>query len=213
MLGLLPAVFAQNDEGALSKLLDVLGDLFFDGSGSSEEIDSGESFPGLERQMRAIPGLFLPLQDDGSDATVTPDRFLPWLAAWLSFSPHEHLDRKALRRVLANIVPLNGRRGTRYYLERLLDLAFGDLLATVAIDDTPQRGFTIGTSVLGRDTRLARGLSFFFQVTVQVREGVAASSELERRLRAVIDYAKPAHTRYELNINEYEAAGAWKRSS
>jgi phage tail-like protein len=211
MLAALPAVYTDRDEasgGTLTRLLEVLGILFFDGENGSEP--GVPRLPGLERQIRAIPGLFLPLaQTSGSghaDPSQTPERFLHWLATWLAFAPHGYLEPPALRRVLANIVPLYGLRGTRKYLNDVLKLSFDEWLdeSGTEIDDRPRTGFLIGTAYLGRDTRLVKSRPFFSIVALRLRPGVKLTSGIERRLRAVIDFAKPAHVSYDLRIQASE---------
>ncbi len=97
-----------------------------------------------------------------------------------------------------------GLRGTRDYLVRLLDLCFDDEVAQIHVDDRPSVGFTVGESTLGVDTRLAVSRPFCFKVVIERHEAQTeptASHEaetLQHRLRAVIDFAKPAHTTYEL---------------
>jgi hypothetical protein len=202
MLAALPAIYAERDAasgGALLRLLDVLGKLFFDGTGPDEP-----ALPGLEKQIRQIPALFVPLASDSGAGCggETPERFLHWLAGWLAFTPHSYLEPPALRRVLANIVPLYSLRGTSEYLERILELSFAEVLATsgIEIDDRPRTGFHVGHVVLGHDSRLARSRPFYFRVALQLRPGVNLTASLERRLRVVIDFAKPAHTSYDLRV-------------
>ena len=200
MLAALPAVFADRDAasgGTLLRLLDVLGKLFFDGTGPDEP-----ALPGLERQIRQIPALFVPLAADYGPACggETPERFLHWLAGWLAFTPHSYLEPPALRRVLANIVPLYSLRGTGEYLHRIIELGFVEVLSACDIDDRPRTGFRVGFVVLGHDSRLARSRPFYFRVSLQLRAGIHLTGSLERRLRAVIDFAKPAHTSYDLQI-------------
>src|SRR5262245_14902385 len=115
MLGYLPAIYAEADRangGTLTQLLDALGALFFDGA------DDNDALPGLESQIHAIPTLF----GAQANAPHVPDRFLAWLSGWLAFTAHERLAPAALRRVLANIVPLYSIRGTRAGMTRLLQL-------------------------------------------------------------------------------------------
>src|SRR5215470_4912514 len=106
----------------------------------------------------------------------------------------------------AGIIPLYKLRGTRDYLVHLLELCFGDELARIHVDDRPSVGFTIGQSDLGVDTRLAVSRPFFFKVVVERHEppteamGADVAEALQHRLRAVIDFAKPAHTIYELEM-------------
>ena len=202
MFASLPAVFRNRDEtGDLACLLGALGAFFFDGrteGGDGRPSGSkGSRRPhGLERYLEEIPALFSPID--------TREEFLHWLSAWLSFTPHALFQPEPLRRIVGGIVPMYGLRGTRDYLVRLLKLCFGDELAQIHVDDRPTVGFTVGQSTLGVDTRLAVSRPFCFKVVVERHEAQnepVASHEaeaLEHRLRAVIDFAKPAHTTYEL---------------
>jgi phage tail-like protein len=199
----LPAVFRDRDDsGDLARLLGVFEALFFTGSA-----DEGAELPGIERQLPAIPALFSPNLGVKCQGTTwrTPDTFMHWIATWLSFSPHALFPPEALRRIVAGIVPLYGFRGTRHYLIQLLQLCFGEEISGVHVDDRPRVGFTIGESAVGTDTRLAEGRAFWFKVVIELRDETMASlasngrNTLEQRLRAVIDFAKPAHTAYELS--------------
>jgi len=204
MFSSLPAVFRSRDAtGDLNRLLDVLAAFFFTGRTIDDHF-----WPGLEQRLDDIPALFSPmaLPQDELRIERTPDRFLPWLAAWLSFTPYSLFAPEALRCILAGIVPLYKLRGTRDYLVHLLELCFGDELARIHVDDRPSVGFTIGQSDLGVDTRLAVSRPFFFKVVVERHEppteamGADVAEALQHRLRAVIDFAKPAHTIYELEM-------------
>jgi phage tail-like protein len=202
MFSNLPAIFRNRDEtGDLARLLDVLAAFFFTGG-----IIDDDLLPGLEQRLDEIPALFAPVGAPQDELHVwrTPDRFLHWLAAWLSFTPHALFTPEPLRRTLADIVPMYGLRGTKGYLERLLERCFGDEVARIHVDDRPRIGFTIGQSALGVDTRLAVGRPFFFKVVIERHTGRTEqmtsdeAESLQHRLRAVIDFAKPAHTTYEL---------------
>jgi hypothetical protein len=199
----LPAVFRSRDGSEhLARLLSVFEALLF------EPPDPGEArLPGIERQLPLIPALFAPLGTScNGSLTQTPDRFVHWLAAALAFTPHALFAPAALRRITAGIVPLYGLRGTRDYLLKLLALCFEGEVAGIHVDDRPRVGFTIGESVIGRDTRLATRRPFWFKVVVELNEhaamhpGSPPTGGLEKRLRTVIDFAKPAHTAYELHL-------------
>lgn len=197
MFALLPAVFRRHGAGELERLLAALGWFFLDGAADGHG-------PGLESLVERIPALFDPLGNGDPESPFrTPDRFLPWLADWLAFTPHPLFPAERLRRILGGIVPLYGSRGTRDYLLRLLELCFGDELAAVHVDDRPRVGFTVGVSTLGVDTRLAVERPFFFRVGVVPGPAAGGHAALQKRVRAVIDFAKPAHTTYEL---EWRAA-------
>jgi phage tail-like protein len=195
----LPAVFRNRDETRdLARLLNVLAAFFFTGRTTDGHVPGLEQLPdpSLEQYLDEIPAIFSPM---GAHS-----RFLPWLASWLSFTPHALFPTESLRRIVGGIVPLYGLRGTRNYLVRLLELCFGDELARIDVEDRPSVGFTIGQSVLGVDTRLAVRRPFCFKVAVEWSEArtepmtADAAEALQHRLRAVIDFAKPAHTTYEL---------------
>jgi phage tail-like protein len=202
MFASLPAVFRNRDETRdLTRLLDVLAAFFFTGRTIDDRF-----LPGLEQRLDEIPALFSPMgaPQDELQISRTPNRFLDWLATWLSFTPHALFGPEALRRIVGGIVPLYGLRGTRDYLERLLKLCFVDEAAEIHVDDRPSIGFTVGQSAIGVDTRLALSRPFCFKVVIERHEAETepmASDEVEalhHRMRAVIDFAKPAHTTYEL---------------
>jgi len=213
----LPAVFRTADTGGdLARLLAAFEALLFDGDPALDRDDEtvrGEAaLPGLERLLPALPALFAPqggLFHHGVQWR-TPDRFLPWLAGWLGFTPHALFSPAALRRIAAGIVPLHGLRGTREHLEKLIALAFEGEVTAVEVDDRPSAGLAIGSARIGQGTRLASSRPFWFRVVVETDDARGAerafhgggddedAADLERRLRAVVDYAKPAHTAYEL---------------
>jgi phage tail-like protein len=198
LFDLLPAIFRQRDStDELKRLLHALGTYFL--SAHSENTAQA----GLEQYVERIPALFAPLGEpqESPPDDRTPDRFLHWLATWLSFSPHALFSAERLRHITAGIVQLYGLRGTKAYLQRLLDLCFGDELGLVSVDDRPRVGFTVGQSTVGNDTRLSVGRPFTFKVVVEPRIGRSSREDLDalrQRLRAVIDFAKPAHTVYDL---------------
>jgi phage tail-like protein len=192
LLDHLPAIYRQHD-GELSALLAPFEALLFDGDAAPGGL------PGIGRELDDLPSLFVPLGTD-EDARRTPERFLHWLAAWLQFAPHGLVAPDRLRHVVAGIVPLYARRGTRDYLATLLRLCF-DEVRTVEVTEH-DGGLYLGRARIGQDSVLASERPFWFRVTVGLRSHMApdsADAAIEPRLRAVIDFAKPAHTAYELS--------------
>ncbi|MDM0047921.1 hypothetical protein [Variovorax sp. J22R115] len=210
MFASLPAVYEAADAtGDLARLLGVFEALFFE----SEHGDPARlTLPGIESGIHAIPALFAPIGSPTNLTLRTPDSFMHWMAAWLAFEPHALFTPEALRRIAAGIVPLYSWRGTRENLRRLIALCF-ESVHEVHIDDRPSTGFTVGQSLLGEDTRLAQGRAFFFKVDVHTGPPAHApgtpddAAAFERQLRAVIDFAKPAHTAYELRVHLSPQAG------
>lgn len=206
LLAALPAIYRATDEdGQLRTLLAALERIL---------LASGDAnAPAIADEIDAIPSLFAPLGVQPTEPRQTvngpaaiqsearagaPDRFMPWLAQWVAFTPYRYFSAGELRRVVSGIVPLYGRRGTRDYMEKLLELCFGEI-ATASIDENPTRGFVIGRSRVGVDTVLAVREPYRFRVEVRLREqAVSAAHDLEERVRAVIEFARPAHTVYEL---------------
>lgn len=189
----LPAIYRGSED--LRALLSVFDELLFTG-----HRDAPAQVPGIERELRRLPALFAPLGVGGDASPRTPARFLPWLAGWLAFTPHQLFQPEQLRRIVAGIVPLHGRRGTRVYMEQLLELCF-DEVAQVRVDERGFSGLCLGRSRIGVDTWLAEEQPFRFSVDVRLRAGAPAAERLEPRLRAVIEFAKPAHTIYDLRVH------------
>lgn len=146
---------------------------------------------GLEEEVAAIPSLFDPLR-------TRPD-FLPWLASWVGLSFHPDLSEERRRRLLANIVPLYRIRGTRKYIEQLLNLSL-DLF--VSVDDTGVPAFQIGDySTVGDDTYVDGGPPFFFSVRLIAPQLDRAAAEVQMSIaHEILALAKPAHTSYKLSL-------------
>jgi phage tail-like protein len=209
MMAALPAIYrATDDSGQLRALLRGFEAMLLDSGDAAE--------PAIAQDIDVIPELFSPLgvKPSGELATANglyriqanwrseaPERFLAWLAQWVAFSPYPLFPPERLRRIIAGIVPLYGSRGTRHYLEKLLALCF-DEVTDISIDEEPLHGFLIGRARLGTDTVLATDEPFRFRVAMVVREHgktVAGDWEaFEERVRAIVDFARPAHTEYEL---------------
>jgi len=204
LLRQLPAIYREDgSDGDLARLLRPLEELFFWGSG-----EPSERLPAVEAALGLLPAVFAPLgsTDGNTQPSRTLDRFLPWLATWLAFVPHALVEPERLRHVVAGIVPLYGRRGTRAYLERLIRLCF-DEIEDVKVDEHENACLRVGSSRIGVDSLLAEDRPFWFRVDVDLRatpagpSRPAASARFERRLRAIIDFAKPAHTAYNLRVH------------
>jgi hypothetical protein len=210
LLAALPAIYrATDDDGQLGALLAAFERML---------LASGDAnAPAIADEIDTIPSLFAPLGVTPSASWPTlngpvriqsearapaPDRFMPWLAQCVAFTPYRYFSADELRRIVAGIVPLYGRRGTRDYMEKLLVLCFGEI-GVPSIDENPVHGFVIGRSRVGVDTVLAVSEPFRFRVEFRLHEHAFAGAhgaphDLEERVRAVVEFARPAHTEYEL---------------
>ena len=194
LLDHLPAIY-RHDSDDLRGLLAAFDELLFTGRS-----DARATVPGIEHELQRMPALFAPLGVSGDGLAQTPARFLPWIASSLAFAPYRLFEPEQLRRIVAGIVPLYGRRGTRAYMEQLLKLCF-DEVAKVHVDERDLTGLCLGRSKIGIDSLLAAQRPFWFSVDVHVQRPAAAAAALDQRLRAVIDFAKPAHTTYDLRMH------------
>lgn len=202
LLDSLPAIYRASDSaGHLRRLLGVFEETLFH--------SRTQDLPGIEQQIESIPGFFDPLGGDHTEPfnhVKAPDRFLPWLATWVAFTPHALFTPAQLRVIISRIAPLYGRRGTRIYLEQLLKICF-DEISAVTIDDEPVQGLIIGQARVGEDTLLGGERPFWFRIDIDVgrqnseSEITESHHEFEQRVRAIIDFAKPGHTTYELRLH------------
>ena len=203
----LPAIYAATDnEGHLAAMLQSFEEVLF-GPDASGRI-------GIEQSIERLPGLFAPLGVTGAGDVAhsrTPERFLGWLAGWIAFSPYRLFGTDDLRRIIAGIVPLYGRRGTRGYLEALLRLCF-PMLQSVDIRDPDDEVFVIGQARVGIGTTFGHERPGWFRVEVRLSSPIGQDSEaragVERRARAIVEFAKPAHTACAVDIVWSDAAGS-----
>lgn len=211
LLDHLPAIYRDAPaDSDFARLLAVFEELLFAGAPGD-----APGLAGAEHALAGLPALFSPLgmADTGVAAghdRRTPDAFVPWLATWLAFTPRALFTPQRLRRIVAGIVPMYGRRGTRGYLADLLRLCF-DEIASVRIGDQGVGGLRVGRARLGVDSLLTDERPFWFSIDIGLHPhgGDAAddrghglsASQLESRVRAVVDFAKPAHTDYQLRLS------------
>jgi phage tail-like protein len=154
--------------------------------------EAGVTFGSLEENIDRIASFF--------DPHEAPGAFLPWLAQWVALTALVGPEDRQ-RRLIAEIVPLYRKRGTRTYVEELLRLYTG---AAASVEEDVLPGMEVGVrSAVGQETRLGED-PFRFTVRMRVRP-VPASMEERAELTAlahmVVRLAKPAHTHYELSHN------------
>ena len=191
LLNQLPAIYhAEEDNKDLHILLSAIEAVLF-----------GPDDGGLEKQIGAIPSLFDPLETD--------EEFIPWLAQWVALSHRSGLSEGQQRKLIAGIMPQYPKRGTRAYLQWFLEF-FTPPEASIMINEEVQLGLIVGSARVGLDTVLEHDIPFLFAVIIRVPESGLTGNERElqkqdweHRAREVIDLAKPAHTRYQLDW-EYE---------
>jgi phage tail-like protein len=199
----LPAVLTEpdpDDEGFLAGLLAGL-EAVMTGAGDPDRPGLEELLDGIDGpQQISLAGLeryFSPLPPaaGGSERHQAPPDFLDWLAGWVALTVRADVTEAQRRALIANAVPLYAQRGTPAGLARLL--ALYDVGVVIEED---LEAFQIGvSSTIGADSRIGGGAPHAFRVLVNLPSpDPKRLREIERRLRAVIDAEKPAHTVYQL---------------
>ena len=106
-----------------------------------------------------------------------------------------------LRELILRIVPLYAERGTRQYLEKMLEYFIPKSLA-ITIDDQELPSLIVRRSKLGSESWLGGDKPYWFLVTVHAavsggREALESMKEgYDDKIRSVIDLTKLAHTTY-----------------
>ncbi len=201
LLPMLPAIYHGSDD--LASLLAIFEDILYGieqdhPNKEKRRLSIMETWPIVD-SIATIPSLF--------DAYETPREFIPWLSQWVALSDTEDLSENAKRQLIAHIVPLYAKRGTSDYLKEILTCIIPEI-KKVAVEDQNMGNFILGKARIGSTTRFEQDRPFWFRVdiTVFLPEGSSTIKEfkfiLEEKIRRVIDHAKPAHTLYELNLQD-----------
>ena len=157
--------------------------------GQTREIEAEAT--GLGRKIELLNTLF--------DPTTAPEAFLPWLAGWGALFLHSGMDIDRRRELIAQIIPLYKIRGTKKYLEDLLELCV-DCDTSVHEEEIPALQLGVRSTV-GKDTRIGGGPPHFFRVVLTAPKLTAAEVQMRRQMAyEVVELAKPAHTTYEFEV-------------
>jgi phage tail-like protein len=134
------------------------------------------------------------------DPKLTPAAMLPFLASWADFELDERWPEAARRELVASMVQINRRRGTRDGLAHVLKIFTG-----VTPDIVERRADNM---VVGVAARLGYGIALgkdnvphTFAVRMKL-PALPPAAEVERRrmIEALIEKEKPAHTQFTLEI-------------
>ncbi len=173
--------------------------------------------PALYTEQDDLMGRFLmlfesfwePIEDridnihDYFDPRLTPNDLLPWLATWVDLVLDEQWPDEKRRRLLSAMVPLYRQRGTRHGLQKYLEIYTGQL---ARIAEHRAHNFTLGKITrLGPSAALGKhNVSYTFDVFLRLppAENEDKRKERRRKIEAIIESEKPAHTAYTLNIEE-----------
>jgi phage tail-like protein len=135
----------------------------------------------LGRYLLILESIWEPLEqrqdhiDQYFNPATCPASFLPWLARWLDVSFNAHWPEARRRHLLAEAMDLYRWRGTRYGLERMIEVCTG---LTPEITEDPAQPFVF-----------------------RVRVTIPAGSGIERDLiEELVRAHKPAHAGYVLEV-------------
>lgn len=157
---------------------------------------------GLEDFLASLRTTIRRLEQLLGPSTV-PSNMVLYLATWLAIPVDEAWPEMVKRRLVIEAVDLYRCRGTKRCLERLLEIATG---CRPEINDTVRKGLILGEGArLGAEDGVLGGvLPNCFVVTAFVLPGQRIS---EYALHEIIEFARPAHTSYSLQIVEKGNSG------
>lgn len=126
--------------------------------------------------------------------------FLQWLAGWVALSlKEESWTNFKKAELVAKIVPLYQKRGTKEGLEEYLRIYVGGGVRIIEEIGPFQIGIS---SRVGVDTVVDGLPLYFFIVDVPFStHNPQKRGEIENSIRQIIDIEKPAHTYYQINFN------------
>jgi phage tail-like protein len=158
----------------------------------------------IQRLVRVIEIIFAKFGEaidhipDLFDPHAAPPDFLPWLASWMALILRADWDESQQRAVLAKIIPLYAKRGTKAGIEEYLKIYAGEGV-TIKDELTPLQ---VGaSSTVGVNTVIGGQPPYFFIVNVAFAEPDPEKLKPKvKAVRDVLDIEKPAHTFYQLNF-------------
>lgn len=179
-----PSIFkeAEVDASFMERYLKIFEQIFSI-TGDESEIKNEKD------QIDVIPDLFNPLR--------VKDDLLPFLAGCMGLILKEGWDNAAKREIIARIIPLYRKRGTRKGLEEYLKICTGYSVEVIEELRPLQVGIT---SHVGKDTILGGLPPFYFVVNVKIPASSLDFPAERFRIEELIDQEKPIHTGYSLNI-------------
>jgi phage tail-like protein len=181
MIDSLPAIYQE--QAALAAFLSAFDEVLFGAA------DPQAGPPGIAGAIDGVATLL--------DPRETREEFLAWLGTWVALTMGAELEPAIRRELIARAVAIYRWRGTRRGMEELIALVTG---GRATVREPELSTLQIGAARVGSTTRLGRDLPHYFEVIVESAGGAGGRDATERRARAFVDYAKPAHTYYTLTV-------------
>ena len=140
------------------------------------------------------------------DPRLAPPHFQNWLATWVGMVWDERIPEKRRKELIFQIVDLFQKRGTKYGLQRYLQICLDVLDAEVdrriQIDENPTGNFVLGSDIIfGGELIMGspEDVACMFTVTLDLEQPYEEVDE--GFIKEIIETWKPAHTTYELFFN------------
>jgi phage tail-like protein len=149
------------------------------------------------------------------DPQMSPSDFLPWLASWLDLALDEHWPEERRRQLIGSTASLYRKRGTKRGLQEYLEIYTGGKVQIIEHRANNLR--------LDSEAKLGSGIALgvdnvphSFTVLLRLpsisssrrkRERERQELERRRRIEAIIEAEKPAHTSYNLHLEVDPALG------
>jgi phage tail-like protein len=158
----------------------------------------------IDRQIDSLSYYF--------DPRFTPPDLLPWLAAWINLVLDERWPEHKRRRLLRSAVPLYRKRGTRRGLAEYLEIYTGQRPRIIehrahnlALGPTARLGpgIALGTINMPHTFTVMLRLppvSSYDEASTSKKERARLELERQRKIEAIIEAEKPAHTAYNLRL-------------
>ena len=151
----------------------------------------------------------LEFEVDGLHNYLNPERtraeFLSWLASWVALALDETWPESRRRELIRRIVDLYKWRGTIEGIKTFVEIYTG---IRPEIIEPFKVGWRIGVySTIGEDTKIYEAQEDPHSFSVIVNSFEKLSSEQKRKIMAVVEIQKPAHTRV-IHFGWYE--GFWQ---
>jgi phage tail-like protein len=163
----------------------------------------------MGRFVMLFESFWLPIEDRINhvyyylDPKLAPPDLLPWLATWVDLVLDEKWPEEKRRKLLSAMVLLYRQRGTRRGLQQYLEIYTGQQAHIV---EHRAHNFQLGKITrLGPSAALGkRNVSHTFSVTLTLPPAANEEErkERQRKIEAIIESEKPAHTAYTLALTE-----------
>ena len=143
------------------------------------------------------------------DPDLTPTAFLGWLASWVGMVLDENVPEERQRRLIRSAVWLYRRRGTEDALRTVLELYTQGRVRIIehrahdfrlGAETRLGPGFALGTGNRPHTFTIQMELPPLAQTIKGKRERAQAEKVRQRRVNAIIQAFKPAHTEYNLHF-------------